>query len=94
MTDEPSLRPVIWIGSSLEDLREFPASAGQGWWKWSSIIAVMHFAQCTVRFAAVVYVLHAFQKKSKSGRETPRLDIELIKHRLRDAERIAKERQP
>ena len=25
----------------------------------------------TVRFADAVYVLHAFQKKSKSGRETP-----------------------
>ncbi len=25
----------------------------------------------TVRFAGAVYVLHAFQKKSKSGRKTP-----------------------
>jgi phage-related protein len=48
----------------------------------------------TVRFADAVYVLHAFQKKSKSGRETPRLEIELIKRRLGDAERIAKEREP
>lgn len=24
MTDEPSLKPVVWIGSSHEDLREFP----------------------------------------------------------------------
>jgi len=36
-------------------------------------------------------MLHAFQKKSKTGRETPRRDIELIKQRLREAERIAKE---
>jgi phage-related protein len=48
----------------------------------------------TVRFAEAVYVLHAFQKKSKSGRETPRLDVELIKQRLREAERIAKEKEP
>ena len=48
----------------------------------------------TVRFANAVYVLHTFQKKSKSGSETPRLDIELVKRRLRDAERIAKEREP
>jgi phage-related protein len=48
----------------------------------------------TVRFAEAVYVLHAFQKKSKSGRETPRLDIELIKRRLREAERLAKEKEP
>jgi phage-related protein len=25
MTDEPPLKPVIWIGTSLKDLREFPA---------------------------------------------------------------------
>jgi phage-related protein len=44
----------------------------------------------TLRFAGVVYVLHAFQKKSKTGRETPHRDVELIKQRLREAERIAK----
>jgi phage-related protein len=48
----------------------------------------------TVRFAGVVYVLHAFQKKSKSGRETPKADIDLIDSRLREAERIAGERRP
>ena len=47
----------------------------------------------TVRFAANVYVLHAFQKKSKSGRETPQRDAELIKKRLREAEQIAKGRE-
>ena len=40
----------------------------------------------TVRFAGLVYVLHAFQKKAKSGIATPQRDIELIKSRLRDAE--------
>jgi phage-related protein len=40
----------------------------------------------TVRFAGVVYVLHAFQKKAKKGIATPLQDIELIKSRLRDAE--------
>jgi phage-related protein len=44
----------------------------------------------TVRYAGAVYVLHAFQKKSKTGRETPRRDIELIEQRLREAEDIAK----
>jgi phage-related protein len=39
-----------------------------------------------VRFAGVVYVLHAFQKKAKKGIATPRQDIDLIKSRLRDAE--------
>jgi phage-related protein len=41
----------------------------------------------TVRFAVAVYVLHAFKKKSKRGAKTPQSDIELVKRRLRDAER-------
>lgn len=45
-----------------------------------------------LRYQGAVYVLHAFQKKSRSGSDTPRRDIELIKQRLRDAERIARER--
>jgi phage-related protein len=48
----------------------------------------------TLRCAGVVYVLHAFQKKSKTGREIPRRDIELIKQRLREAEQIAKGMEP
>jgi phage-related protein len=40
----------------------------------------------TVKFAGVVYVLHAFQKKSKRGKKTPKHDIELIKQRLKAAE--------
>ena len=44
----------------------------------------------TVRLAGVVYVLHAFQKKSKTGRETPKTEIELIDRRLREAEWVAK----
>ena len=39
----------------------------------------------TVRFASVVYVLHAFQKKSKSGIATPRHEIALIEQRLKRA---------
>jgi phage-related protein len=34
----------------------------------------------------MIYVLHAFQKKSKKGSETPRRDIEVIKARLKVAE--------
>ena len=40
----------------------------------------------TVRFAEAVYVLRAFQKKSKSGIATPKAEIDLIKARLRAAE--------
>ncbi len=41
----------------------------------------------TVRFAGAVYVLHAFQKKSKSGRKTPAEEIEKVKARLKEAEK-------
>ncbi len=33
-----------------------------------------------------MYALHVFQKKSKEGNKTPRLDMELIRKRLKDAE--------
>ena len=39
----------------------------------------------TVRFSDAVYVLHAFQKKSKKGIATPKSEIELIEQRLRKA---------
>lgn len=45
----------------------------------------------TVRFEEVVYVLHVFQKKSKSGIATPKQEIELIKSRLKLAEEDYKE---
>ena len=41
----------------------------------------------TVRFTTVVYVLHAFQKKAKSGIATPKQEIDLVKRRLKTAER-------
>jgi phage-related protein len=119
MVDEPVPKPVIWIGSSLEDLREFPPPVRD------RIGFALYIAQCggkhddakplmgfggagvievvsdlrgdtfravyTVRFAGRVFVLHAFQKKSKSGRATTRIDIDLIRRRLWEAERIVKE---
>ena len=45
----------------------------------------------TVRWAAAVFVLHVFQKKSKRGIATPKQDLDLIKDRLKLAEQIAKE---
>jgi phage-related protein len=38
-----------------------------------------------VRFGQVVYVLHAFRKKSPRGIKTARPDIELIARRLKVA---------
>lgn len=46
----------------------------------------------TVKIAAVVYVLHAFQKKSHKGTKTDKQDIDLIKERLKWAEQDAVQR--
>ncbi|CAN5136748.1 type II toxin-antitoxin system RelE/ParE family toxin [soil metagenome] len=40
----------------------------------------------TVRFKDMVFVLHAFQKKSKQGIKTPKLEIDLLKNRLKQAQ--------
>ena len=40
----------------------------------------------TVKMKGVIYVLHAFQKKSKSGIKTPEFEIKKIKQRLKMAE--------
>jgi len=41
----------------------------------------------TARMQETVYVLHAFQKKSKTGIATPKKELDLIRQRLADAER-------
>lgn len=122
MTHESLLRPVIWVGSSRKDLREFPervqdhigyvlyvaqrggrhadAKTLTGFGGAGVIEEVKDHhgdtfrAVYTLRYAGAVYVLHAFQKKSKTGRETPRREIELIRQRLREAEQIAQEIEP
>jgi hypothetical protein len=40
----------------------------------------------TVKVADFVYVLHAFQKKSKGGIRTPQHELKKVRSRLRDAE--------
>lgn len=42
----------------------------------------------TVQFEEVVYVLHAFQKKSKTGIKTTKQDMDLLKKRLQDAQQM------
>ncbi|MGP8245302.1 MAG: type II toxin-antitoxin system RelE/ParE family toxin [Bryobacteraceae bacterium] len=119
MADEALLKPVVWVGSSRENFREFPdlvqdhmgyalyvaqrggkhrdgkAMTGFG---GAGVVEVIRDYRgdtfrtvYTLRYARAVYVLHAFQKKSKIRRETPRRDMELIRQRLREAERIARE---
>jgi phage-related protein len=40
----------------------------------------------TTRLKRAIYVLHAFQKKSKRGRRTPKHEIDLVQARLKEAE--------
>ncbi|BCL38758.1 type II toxin-antitoxin system RelE/ParE family toxin [Nostoc sp. MS1] len=44
-----------------------------------------------VKIGEKIYVLHAFQKKSKQGIKTPQADIDLIKQRYKDA--VAREKE-
>jgi len=118
MINDAPLKPVIWLGASLKDLREFPAAVqdhmgyalyvAQRGGKHQDVKVLSGFggagvlevikdyrsdtfrAVYTLKYAGRVYVLHVFQKKSKSGRQTPRRDIELIQQRLREAEQIAR----
>ena len=45
----------------------------------------------TVRLETAVYVLHAFQKKARRRIATPRKDLDLVRQRLKTAERIDRE---
>jgi phage-related protein len=46
----------------------------------------------TVRLRSGVYVLHAFQKKSKHGIKTSKRDLDLIAQRLKEAIRYDEQR--
>jgi phage-related protein len=47
----------------------------------------------TVRYTEAIYVLHAFQKKSKRGIATSKKDIDLIRQRLAEIERLRRDRE-
>ena len=115
------VKPIVWISSSREDLRNFPEqvrrdigqalyTAQQGetdpaakplkGFGGANVMEIVdrhdtntYRAVYTVQFAGTIYVLHAFQKKSKKGIATPPKDIDLIHQRLAAAERHYKERQ-
>src|SRR5260370_6329161 len=118
MSNEPSVKRVVGLGSSRKDLREVPAPVqdlmgyalyvAQLGGKHRDAKALTGFggagvlevikdyrgdtfrAVYTLRYAGAVYVLHAFQKKSKNGRETPPRHMELIQQPLRPAQHSAK----
>ncbi len=107
------LKPVEWIGSSRDDLCEFPEDVQQimGFalyraqlgkkhpdakplrgFKGTGVLEIVdnfdgdtYRAVYTVKFEGIVYVLHAFEKKSKQGIATPKQDIELIESRFKRA---------
>jgi phage-related protein len=47
----------------------------------------------TVRITDRVFVLHAFQKKAKSGIATPTSEIELLKQRLKQGVEISRKKE-
>jgi phage-related protein len=43
-----------------------------------------------VKIGTDIWVVHAFQKKSKSGIKTPQMDIDLIRERLKQLKEVLK----
>jgi phage-related protein len=100
-------KPLFWLGSSLDEVRAFPAqarrSAGfqlrrvqQGLqpndWKWMPAVGTgvqeirvhagtEHRVFYVARFAEGVYVLHAFEKRT---RKTTKRNIEQARNRYRE----------
>jgi len=115
------IKRIVWIGSSLSDLRSFPdevrdvigyalyqAQVGRKapsakpltGFGGAGVVEIVedyrgeaYRAVYTIKFSELVYVLHAFQKKSNRGITTPKRDIELIKKRLKVAENDNKVRR-
>lgn len=65
-----SAKPLHGLGSGV---MEIAASDRSGTFR----------AVYTVSFQDSIYVLHAFQKKSKSGIATPKAEIDLVRRRLK-----------
>jgi|SRR5215469_8388362 len=66
----PSAKPWKGLGSGVYELAEDHRGDA-------------YRAVYIVKIAESVHVLHAFQKKSKSGIKTPKADVDLIERRLR-----------
>jgi phage-related protein len=108
-------KPAVWIGSSRDDLRQFPPEArrkagfelrgvqrGDDPTNFKPMPAVGP-GVCEIRiqtegafrvfyvakFEEAVYVLHAFQKKTK---KTAKRDLEIGRERYRTAQRLERER--
>jgi phage-related protein len=66
----PKAKPLHGLGSGV---MEIAVNDESGTWR----------AVYTVSIGDSIYVVHAFQKKSKSGIATPKSEIELIRQRLK-----------
>lgn len=108
------IKPLIWVGTSLRDLKDFPVELRKPFgfaldqaqrggkhpnakplkgFKGAGVLEVVENydgdtfrAVYTVKYASVIYVLHAFQKKSKHGISTSKQNLDLVSRRLKAAE--------
>lgn len=113
-------KTVIWVASSLKNLKEFPEEVQDSigyalqqvqeglmprnakhlkGFKPTVMEIVADYdtntyrAVYTIKIGEVIYILDCFQKKSKRGIKTPKQELELIKQRLNEAEKIQKLRE-
>jgi phage-related protein len=77
---DPAAKPLRGFGGS--SVLEIVSDYRGGTWR----------AVYTVRYAEAIYVLRAFQKKSKRGIATPAPEIELVRRRLLQVERLREPR--
>ena len=116
--EPPALRPLIWLGNSKKNIRDFPEAAQKLFGDELQLIQfggmpkdakpfkgigsgvleiALRYASNAYRVVVAVqigkrlYVLHAFQKKSKRRIETPQRDVELIRQRFREAQELEDE---
>lgn len=118
MCEGIKLKPLIWVGSSKDDLVKFSDDirSGVGYALYlaqkgersvhskilqgfggASVIEIIERDESgtfrvvyTVKMPKAIFVLHAFQKKSKQGIKTPKQEIDLVKKRLKEAQEIYK----
>lgn len=55
-----------------------------------NIVVMLFVLFNAVKIDTDIWVLHAFQKKSKTGIKTPQMDIELIHNRLKRLKEVLK----
>jgi phage-related protein len=84
-------KPLIWMGSTRKDLRTLPADVMYvfGYGLFLAQVGKRHESSKVLRGFGDASV----QKKSTSGDETPKRDMDLIVGRLRRAAEIAKEQR-